>query len=669
MDFANLLTSWLLGANDVANSWATSVASRSLTLLQAMIGASIMEFAGAFGVGARVADTVRTKIVSPSNFESEPSVLMLGMTCAVIASSLWLTMATRFGLPVSTTHSIMGGVIGMGVASVGASKVTWVAPAGTTGTAVINTGVVSVVMAWIIAPGLSGCFAALIFSITKYGVMLRKNPVMKALALVPVYFGITACLLCMLLLWKGGYYEITLTDPQLAGTIIGTGAGFSLLVCTFLMPWLYRVVVKDDWQLRWYHIFLGPLVLKRGEPPAPPADFQGAIRNFYEGHLTREELDAKRAAMGGKDLETGSNGEPKVVDAEGSDLRSQELTQPPAHKSMVGPKPEGVAWYSKAMLWWAFKKALLNGVDQDVVSAQKKESMLSPDMEEKHALAAHYDNKAEFMYSFLQIMTACTASFTHGANDVSNAIGPYSTIFQIWQTAALPPDGEASVPLWILAFGGIGLVIGLWTYGYHIMHNLGNRLTLNSPSRGFSMELGSTITIIIATRLSMSSLGLSYLICFLANRPVFRAACLHNPVYHWCDRWRRSVQRRLACAQLAHDRLDLQRLAPYASLRRYHLRLPHGHHHKRPSLGIGRLSSPWSPFEGVCSFMDALRTPGTWRGLATDCSVAGARKLVISCNRDQKCIPSHKLHSIVDSLNIPSTVHIYGIEVLVCCSC
>ena len=128
--------------------------------------------------------------------------------------------------------------------------------------------------------------------------------------------------------------------------------------------------------------------------------------------------------------------------------------------------------------------------------------MLSPDMEEKHALAAHYDNKAEFMYSFLQIMTACTASFTHGANDVSNAIGPYSTIFQIWQSAALPPDGEASVPLWILAFGGVALVIGLWTYGYHIMHNLGNRLTLNSPSRGFSMELGSTITIIIATRLS-----------------------------------------------------------------------------------------------------------------------------------------------------------------------
>ncbi|RYP44287.1 hypothetical protein DL768_009237 [Monosporascus sp. mg162] len=497
------LDAWNIGANDVANSWATSVASRSLTLFQAMIGASIMEFAGAFGVGARVADTVRTGIVSPDHFESEPSVLMLGMTCAVIASSLWLTMATKLGLPVSTTHSIMGGVIGMGIASVGASNVTWVAPPGTTGGEVINTGVVSVIMAWILAPGFSAIFASIVFLITKYGVMLRKNPVMMALALVPVYFSVTACLLCMLLLWKGGYYEINLTQPQLAGTIVGTGFGFGLLVAVFLMPWLYRVVVKDDWQLRWYHIPMGPLVLRRPEPPAPPADFQGVIRNFYEGHLTKEELEAKRATIGKTgDVEKGANTSPEHKAAD-SDSNSREEEPSPPTKSIIGPKPEGLKWHDGEMLFWYFKKAIFHGVDQDVISAQKKSGVLATDMEEKHARAAHYDNKAEFMYSFLQVMTACTASFTHGANDVSNAIGPYASIFQIWHTRALPPDGEASVPLWVLAFGGAGIVIGLWTYGYHIMHNLGNRLTLHSPSRGFSMELGSTITIIMATRLKL----------------------------------------------------------------------------------------------------------------------------------------------------------------------
>ncbi|KAI5860406.1 phosphate transporter [Durotheca rogersii] len=506
------LDAWNIGANDVANSWATSVASRSLTLVQAMIGASIMEFAGALGVGARVADTIRTKIVSPDLYNSAPEVLMLGMVCAVVASSLWLTLATRIGLPVSTTHSIMGGVIGMGIASVGAGKITWVAPPGTQGTAIVNTGVVSVFMAWIIAPGLSAIFASIIFLITKYGVMLRKNPVMKAFALVPVYFGITASLLVMLLLWKGGGYTINLEDNQLAAVIVCAGIGWAGVIAVFLMPWLWRVVVRDDWQLRWYHIGLGPLLLRRGEVPPPPADFQGAIRNFYEGHLTKEELEAKRAAAaargdveGGHEAANESNIAEAIIKSKASDTESEHqavVVPTEQRKSIIGPKPEGLPWHSTDMLYWAVKKALFNGVDQDIVNLQKRKGgMLSGDLEEKHARAAHYDNKAEFMYSFLQIMTACTASFTHGANDVSNAIGPFTTIYQIWQSGSVPKDPD--VPLWILAFGGVAIVLGLWTYGYHIMANLGNRLTLNSPSRGFSMELGSAVTIIVATRLKL----------------------------------------------------------------------------------------------------------------------------------------------------------------------
>jgi solute carrier family 20 (sodium-dependent phosphate transporter) len=100
----------MAGANDVANSFATSVSSRSLTMMQAMMVASAMEFSGSMAVGARVAETIRTKIISTKYFEQDPAVLMLGMTCAVISSSLYLTLATRLGLPVSTTHSIMGGL-------------------------------------------------------------------------------------------------------------------------------------------------------------------------------------------------------------------------------------------------------------------------------------------------------------------------------------------------------------------------------------------------------------------------------------------------------------------------------------------------------------------------------------------------------------------------------
>ncbi|KAI0025054.1 phosphate transporter [Xylariomycetidae sp. FL0641] len=503
------LDAWNIGANDVGNSWSTSVASRSLTLLQAMTLASIFEFAGCVGVGARVSDTIRTKIVSPDLYESEPAVLMLGMVCAVIGSSVWLTLATRLGLPCSTTHSIMGGVIGMGIASVGAQQVTWTPAADAKGTELINSGVVSVFLAWVITPAISAIIASVIFLITKYAVLLRKDPVKKAFMFVPVYAGITAMMLAMLLIWKGGNYEVRLTDGGIAGTIVGVGVAWALVVAVFLMPWLWRVVVVQDWQMRWYHIPLGPLLLRRGDPPAPPADFHSSIRDFYAGHLTREELEAKRAAAAvpRDDVEAGPEptNEAKIADvmlkSANDSEHGGEHTAGPERKSLIGPKPQGLPWYSGAMLFWYLKKGLLNGVDKDIVNMQRKKDMLSGDLEEAHARAMHFDNKAEFMYSFLQIMTACTASFTHGANDISNAIGPFATIYDVWRTGAI--SSKSPVPTWILVFGGVALVIGVWTYGWHIMQNLGNRLTLNSPSRGFSMELGSAITVILATRLKL----------------------------------------------------------------------------------------------------------------------------------------------------------------------
>ncbi|CEJ89879.1 Putative Phosphate-repressible phosphate permease [[Torrubiella] hemipterigena] len=495
------LDAWNIGANDVANSWASSVSSRSLTYVQAMLGATVMEFTGALGVGGRVADTIRTKVVAVNSFQSEPALLMLGMVCAVMASSIYLTFATRFGFPVSTTHSILGGVLGMGIGALGSSGVTWVGYK-KDGSVDIKQGVVQVFLAWIIAPVLSGIFASVVFLFTKYAVLLRSNPAMKGLVLVPFYFWLTGSLITMLLIWKGGDYTVNLHDAQIPGVIVAAGAAWGLLIALFLVPWMYRVVIKEDWQLTGWHIFQGPLLLRRGEVPPPPANFKGIVRNFYEGHLTKEELDARRArqaaAVTGDVEGQHSTDEKKVAGSESSIHDDLDAAAP--RKSLIGPKPDG-PWYSGSVLFWYVKWAFLRGVDQDVVSSQSEKSVVAGDVEEMHTHSVHYDNRAEFLYTFLQVMTAAAASFTHGANDVANAIGPYASIYQIWQTNAIP--SKAKVPTWILAFGGVGIVVGLWTYGYHIMRNLGNRVTLMSPSRGFSMELGSVITVIMATRLEL----------------------------------------------------------------------------------------------------------------------------------------------------------------------
>lgn len=494
------LDAWNIGANDVANSWASSVSSRSISYFQAMVGASVMEFTGALGVGGRVADTIRTKVVDTAAFDDNPALLMLGMVCAIIASASYLTMATKFGFPVSTTHSILGGVLGMGVGALGGKGITWVGYK-KDGSVDITQGVIQVFLAWIIAPMLSGIFASLLFLATKYGVLLRRNPAMKGLILVPFYFWLTASLIVMLLIWKGGSYKVNLTEAQIPGVIVAAGAAWGLLMTIFLVPWLYRVVIKEDWQIKTYHLIQGPFLLRRGPVPPPPANFQGTVRNFYEGHLTREELDARRAqnAAESNDGDVEAQHEKKVVDT------SSEQVDPPAtaHKSMIGPKPDA-KWYTGTFMWWAVKFAILHGVDKDIVGSQSEKSVVAGDVQEIHARAQHFDNKAEYLYTFLQIMTAASASFVHGANDVANAVGPYASIYQIWNSG-LVPGKKSEVPVWILAFGGAGIVIGLWTYGYNIMRNLGNRVTLMSPARGFSMELGSVITVILATRLSMYS--------------------------------------------------------------------------------------------------------------------------------------------------------------------
>ncbi|KAK6974950.1 phosphate transporter [Favolaschia claudopus] len=470
------LDAWNIGANDVANSFATSVASRSLTMKQAMLIASAMEFTGSMAVGARVSETIRTKVISTKLFAGNPAVLMLAMVCAVIGSSTYLTIATRFGMPVSTTHSIMGGVIGVGIAAVGTDGVNWG-----------WNGVSQVFAAWAIAPALAGAFGAIIFLTTKYAVMRRNNPVVKALSTVPIYFFITSALLTMLIVWKGASSKIKLNDGQTAGVIVGVGAVVGVLIALFFLPYHYRKLIHNDWELRPWDMLQGPLLLRRPEAPPPPANAK-ALRDYYEGHLTQEQLDRLRS-VDSNDVEK----QPVSKDPRGEG-QGERIPKP------TSVRPEG-PWYSPAVAFYIAKRAVLHGVEQDVIDMQNKKDFLSGDIEAMHATGEHFDNKAEHVFSFLQVLTAATASFTHGANDISNAVGPYATIFLIWHTGEL--SDKVPVPNWILAFGGVALVIGLWTYGYNIMRALGNKITLHSPSRGFSMELGSAITIILATRLKL----------------------------------------------------------------------------------------------------------------------------------------------------------------------
>lgn len=475
------LDAWNIGANDVANSFATSVSSRSLTMLQAMMIASCTEFLGAVLVGARVTSTIKNGIIGIDKFKEDPAVLMLGMMCALVGSSTWLTFATKMGMPVSTTHSIVGAIIGVAIATIGKDGVQW--------TWNDANGVSAIIAAWFVAPALAGGFAAVIFLITKYGVLERKNSLRAGFWMIPIYFAVTAGILTMVIVWKGA--PILKVDDwtagQTAGCIFGVAGGVVVLYAVFLLPYLYRKLQLEDWTLKKWHVLLGPLLWFRGTVPPTPAGVQ-IVEDYYRGHKTKEELEASPATNG-----------TLTDDVEKNPVQSAALPEPavePQKGTIVGP------WYTPKNLFIKAKYYFLRGVDRDIIAEQNSNKgfagkFLRGNLEKTHAEVKHYDNKTEALYSFLQVLTAATASFAHGANDVSNAIGPLSTIYLVWSTGII--DKKAPVPVWVLVFGGAAITIGLWTYGYNIMRQLGNRLTLHSPSRGFSMELGAAITVILAS--------------------------------------------------------------------------------------------------------------------------------------------------------------------------
>ncbi|KAF7543749.1 hypothetical protein G7046_g9934 [Stylonectria norvegica] len=492
------LDAWNIGANDVANSFASSVSSRSLTMKQAMVVAAICEFSGSVTVGSRVADTIRTKVINPHLYDDAPGVLLLAMMCTIIGSSLFLTLATSRGMPISTTHSVIGGLVGTATASIGISKVNWG-----------WNGVSQVFAAWVISPGIAGVLGAFLFFVTKRCVLTRRTAVKRAFFSIPFVTFITVGALTMLICWTG-VHVVEVPPRDVIISVFAAASGIVLLQAFFILPFLWTRIMHQDWTLKWYHVFHGPLLLYRTPPPPTPIGFtKPHIKDYYRGHLTREELAYVRASEHLLESIQTQNGELPDLDKDDalilpppaqplpSSTTSTGDSEPRSSEEFIPPRPSGT-WNSLPVIGWRINRVMLRGLEKDVISMQKRNVVLNWDLEDMHARTPHYDNRAEYMYSALQILTAATASFIHGANDVSNAIAPFSTAYEVWSSGKVPDT--VGIPIWILCFGGGAIVLGLLTYGYHVMRTLGNRLTLISPSRGFCMELASALTVLVATR-------------------------------------------------------------------------------------------------------------------------------------------------------------------------
>jgi PiT family inorganic phosphate transporter len=331
--FAGLYMAWNIGANDVANSMSTAVGSNAITLRQALIIASILNFLGAVLVGKHVTDTIQNKIVDVALIADHE--LMLGFMAALLSAGIFVTLSTWKELPVSTTHAVIGGIIGFGLIEGGMSMVKW-------GT------VENIAASWVISPIAGGVLAFIMFKVIAATIFSSKEPGRMAKNTGPIF--------------------ITLTL-------------FIIMLSVFMKTKL-GAMMGDFTVMEFVAISLGIASL-------------GGIIGFFL---------LKRVKGKGYDL-------------------------------------------------------------------------------------------VENLFRRLQVMTSCYIAFSHGANDVANAVAPVAMVLMLaWKQIDA---------IYLLAIGGLGIAVGILTWGYKVIKTVGGKITALTNTRGFSIDFSAATVVLVASKLGL----------------------------------------------------------------------------------------------------------------------------------------------------------------------
>lgn len=397
---------WNIGANDVANAMGTSVGSKALTLKKAVILAAILEFAGACLVGSQVSETIQSGIIDISAFALNPMVLAVGMIAALLGTGIWLQIASYNGWPVSTTHSIIGALLGFGVIIAGPAAIYW-------------TKIYYIALSWILSPLLGATVSYLVFTLIQRKILFSANPLRSARSLMPVFIFFSFLILGLGLLIDGlSKLHLNFTFLPALGLSVILGLLAALISSLFFKKQLY-VVSEENMQKQ-------------------QVDFQ-LLRGLHKSikHLRR--------------TETIANGQ--LQDDVGQ---------------------------------------MLKKLSKEAHDAKKQMNLQVKSLE---------NNQVEKVFGFLQILSACFVAFAHGANDVANAIGPLAAIIGIIKHKSVAM--AAHTPLWLLALGGAGIVVGLMTWGWRVIETIGKKITDLTPTRGFAAEISAAAIILLASKLGL----------------------------------------------------------------------------------------------------------------------------------------------------------------------
>ncbi|EKK4582948.1 inorganic phosphate transporter [Campylobacter jejuni] len=399
-----------IGGNDVANSFGTSVGAKTVTIKQALIIAAVFELSGAIFAGAEVTKTIRSGIVIFPN-SLDPMLFVIIMLAALLSSGVWIFIATKKGLPVSTTHSIVGGIVGASI-MMGLLKFDGIQ----TLSMVKWSEILRIAISWVASPLLGGIVAYIIYSYIDKKILKpseKLNDDLKNIKKERKKF-------------KEEYFLNLKTKSQ-------------------------------EEQIK--------------ELSAIALDEEEQANNFYRNKM-------KEFKEQEKDI----------------DIYSILKTHMPI-----------IACIAAAIISAMFLFKGLNNVStldilQNfwIIGIIGTISYVVTFAIVKIVKKTELNKTTDRIFSWFQIFTASSFAFSHGANDIANAIGPFAAILDVLKNGTI--NATSPVPFAALAMFGVALVVGLWFLGKEVITTVGSKLATIRPTTGFSAELGASIVILLATQ-------------------------------------------------------------------------------------------------------------------------------------------------------------------------
>ncbi|CDU20210.1 solute carrier 20, member 1 [Plasmodium yoelii] len=434
---------FVTGANDIANTFSTSIGAKSLTIKKALLIAFFFEALGASLLGGTVTDSIRSKIINFEAFYNAPEFLMLGMFSALVGASLWLAIATCLGLPVSTTHSIVGALLGFGLSAGHADSIKW-------------AKIQSIVISWFAAPLLAGSCSAIAFSTMRSLILRKKNSfeIIKKwywilIFLITLPFSVflvyqnpivlnTKCRMkqgnkivyaspCYLQDWSSGHViYATLISITLSLLLTGIGSIFIYIVYNKrLKCYNFRKRLFEDQYMNDIEQNVKPNTTCNGNN----SSLNSVASNETQIPRLRDQTNK------------GNNDNNEQIEVSKGELNNKSGTK--------------------------------NDIEQNVIET--------------------FDQDTEIVFATLQIISAILGVIAQSANDTANAIGPFAAVFNTYNSGIRE---KIKVQWYILLFGGLSMSLGLSILGYRVIKTVGMKLIKITPSRGFTIELISGLVVL-----------------------------------------------------------------------------------------------------------------------------------------------------------------------------